>query len=165
MRRYVFHLPTVRFCKLWCWAADENVVAPTCPAGFLRDWYDARALLAAEWTPAIVLALLDGPLQYKDILAAAGAARPGLEWSGRHRQLHESILSRSLHALTRDGLLERHETPGTFSPRVHYCLTDACRELVEAVTPLAEWSARHRDFIHRAQSLRARLDRPGRAAS
>lgn len=143
-------------------------MAPKRPAGFLRDWYDARALLAAEWTPAIILALLEGPLQYKDILATAGATRPGLLWGGRHRQLHDSILSRSLQALTRDGLLERHETPGTFPPTVHYCLTDACRGLVEAVTPLAEWSGRHRDFIERAQSGRSRSGRarrPARAAS
>ncbi|MDT0264419.1 winged helix-turn-helix transcriptional regulator [Jatrophihabitans lederbergiae] len=138
-------------------------MAPERPAGFLHDWYDARALLAAEWAPAIVGALLDGPLPYKDILAAAGAARPGMRWGGRHRQLHDSILSRSLQAMTGDGLLERHETPGTFPPTVYYCLTDACRELAEAATPLAEWSARHRDVIERAQSRRTRTGRLRRA--
>lgn len=136
-------------------------MAPKRQPGFLRDWYDARALLAAEWTPAIVIALLDGPLQYKDILAAAGTTRPGVRWGGRHRQLHESILSRSLQALTRDGLLERHETPGTFPPTVHYRLTDTGLELVQAVTPLADWSARHHDFIERAQSRFARTGRAG----
>ena len=143
-------------------------MAPNYPAGFLRDWYDARVLMAAEWAPAIVIALVDGPLQYKDILATAGAACPSPRWGSRHRRLYDSILTRSLQALTLDGLVERHETPGTFPPTVHYCLTDACRELVEAVTPLAEWSASHRDFIDRAQSRRTRARRarkPVRAAT
>lgn len=134
-------------------------MAPNYPAGFLRDWYDARALLASEWAPAIVIALVDGPLQYKDILATAGAACPSQRWGSRHRRLYDSILTRNLQALTRDGLVERHETPGTFPPTVHYCLTDACRELVEAVTPLAEWAVRHRDLIERAQSRRTRTGR------
>ncbi len=143
-------------------------MAATRPAGFLRDWYDARALMAAEWAPAIVIALLDGPLQYKDILATAGAACPGVRWGSRHRRLYDSILTRNLQALTRDGLVERHETPGTFPPTVHYCLTDACRELVQAATPLAEWAARHHDLIERAQSRRTRAGmarKPARAAS
>lgn len=33
--------------------------------GFLTAWYSARRLMAAEWAPAILLALLDGPLHYK----------------------------------------------------------------------------------------------------
>lgn len=136
-------------------------------AALLRGWYDVRALLAAEWTPAIVVALRDGPLQYKEILAAAGAARPGLRWGRRHRRLHDSILSRSLQAMTRDGLLERHETPGSFPPSVQYCLTDACREMLEALEPLVDWSVGHRDFIERAQSRRhvGRKGRPDKAAS
>jgi len=143
-------------------------MAATRSAGFLRDWYDARILLAAEWTPAIVVALLDGPLQYKDILATAGATCPGLRWGSRHRRLYDSILTRNLQVLTRDGLLERHETPGTFPPTVHYCLTDAGRELVEAATPLAEWASRHREVIEGAQSWRTRTHRahkPAKAAS
>lgn len=149
-------------------SVDSRAMAPALPADFLRGWYDARALLAAEWAPAIVITLLDGPLQYKDILAAAAADSPGLRWGSRHRKLYDSILTRNLQALTRDGLVERHETPGTFPPTVHYCLTDACRELVEAVTPLAEWSARHRDLIERTQSRRTstrRVRKPARASS
>lgn len=143
-------------------------MAPTRPVDFLRGWYDARALMAAEWAPAIVIALLEGPLQYKDILATVGAACPGVRWGSRHGRLYDSILTRNLQALTRDGLVERHETPGTFPPTVRYCLTDACRELIEAVTPLVEWSVRHRDVIEGAQSWRTRTGRvrkPARAAS
>lgn len=137
-------------------------MAATRPTGFLRDWYDARALLAAEWAPAIVIALLEGPLQYKDILATAGAGSPGWRWGSRHRRLYDSVLTRNLQALTRDGLVERHETPGAFPPTVQYCLTDACRELVEAVAPLAEWAVRHRNVIERAQSRRTRTGRARR---
>lgn len=140
------------------------VMAPTRPAGFLRNWYDARALTAAEWAPAIVIALLEGPLQYKDILGTAGTACPGQCWGSRHRRLYDSVLTRNLQALTRDGLVERHKMPGTFPPTVHYCLTDACRELVEAVTPLAEWAARHREVIECAQSWRTRTGRARKPA-
>jgi len=139
-------------------------MAATRPAGFLRGWYDARALMAAEWAPAIVIALLDGPLQYKDILATAGAGCPSQGWGSRHRRLYDSILTRNLQALTRDGLVERHETPGTFPPSVQYCVTDACRELVQAATPLAEWAARHRDVIEGAQSRRIRAARARKLA-
>jgi hypothetical protein len=44
-------------------------------------WYNARALRAAEWTPAITRALVEGPLHYRDILATVRSNIKDNGWS------------------------------------------------------------------------------------
>jgi DNA-binding HxlR family transcriptional regulator len=129
-------------------------VADVSSPEFLPGWYDARALLAAEWAPAIAVALLDGPLSYKEILAAAQQSNPSRRWSARHDRLHESILSRTLRGMTRDGLLERQEDAATFPPTVRYQLTDDCRTLLEKLAPMADWARDHQPMIDQAQQRR-----------
>jgi DNA-binding HxlR family transcriptional regulator len=121
---------------------------------FLSGWYDARALLAAEWAPAIVVTLLDGPRSYKETLTAAQESNPSRRWTDRHARLHESILSRTLRAMTRDGLLERQEDATTFPPTVRYRLTDDCRTLLETLAPMADWARAHQPMIDQAQQRR-----------
>ena len=121
---------------------------------FLPAWYDARALVAAEWAPSIAVALVDGPLQYKDILVAVRRLHPAHRWSERHTNLHESILSRTLNRMTSDGLLERHEASVKFPPTVHYSLTSEFDLLLESFRTVARWSLEHGDLIAQAQRQR-----------
>lgn len=121
---------------------------------FLAAWYDARALVSAEWAPSIAVALAEGPLQYKDILIAVQRLHPAHRWSDRHTHLHESILSRTLHRMTSDGLLERHEAKVRFPPIVHYALTPRFEDLMNAFKPVAQWSSENGDLIIQAQRRR-----------
>lgn len=120
----------------------------------LSAWYSARALVAAEWIPAILVAMLDGTLTYSQLRKAVEASRVAEGWNPRHERMHQSTLTRSLKQLTDDGLIVREETPGAFPRSVRYTLTPAARELVEAIEPLGKWVDRHRDLVERARRRR-----------
>jgi DNA-binding HxlR family transcriptional regulator len=120
----------------------------------LSDWYSARALVAAEWIPAILVALLDGPMTYSHLRATVEASRVAEGWNPRHERLHQSTLTRSLRQLTGDGLLVRDEVPGSFPRSVRYSLTAAARELLEAIGPLRVWAEQHRELVERARRRR-----------
>jgi DNA-binding HxlR family transcriptional regulator len=124
----------------------------------LRGWYDARALTAAEWTPAILFTLQDGPLRYRDILLAIRDTNLAGPWTVRHKTLHESVLARSLRRLVDEGMLIRLEKPGAFPPSVHYELSESSRELLDVLQSIASWSERHHGLILRAQRVRRSSD-------
>jgi DNA-binding HxlR family transcriptional regulator len=67
-------------------------------ADFLPHWYRARSLIAPEWAPSILVALLDGPLHYRQIKAIVSSRSAGDDGVKVHRPLHESSLSRTLAA-------------------------------------------------------------------
>jgi DNA-binding HxlR family transcriptional regulator len=119
---------------------------------FLACWYDARALTAADWTPSILMALLDGPLHYREIKSIVSSFRVSDRRTLRPRTFHESSLSRTLSRMTDDSLLERHECLGAFPPSVTYSLTPAARAIVDAVVPMAAWAQHNRAMIRKAQS-------------
>lgn len=127
--------------------------------GLLNDWYRARALVAAELVPAIVVALLDGPLNYSEVRQAVESCHVAEGWNPRHERLHESTLTRSLQQLTGDGLLLRQEIPGSFPRSVQYMLTPGARELVEAMRPVADWARQHDDLVEQARRRRWKVGR------
>jgi DNA-binding HxlR family transcriptional regulator len=112
-------------------------------ADFLPHWYRARSLIAPEWAPPILVALLDGPLHYRQIKAIVSSLGVTDGAAKAHRPLHESSLSRTLARMTRDGLLDRHEQVGAFPPSVTYSLTAAARAVLDAAVPLADWAQRN----------------------
>lgn len=124
----------------------------------LAHWYSARALVALEWLPAILVALTDGPKHYTELLDQAGRFRPADGWSSRHSHLYESTLTRALRRLTADGLVTRDEQPGAFGATVRYSLTPAAAELLDAVRPLADWARRHDRLIAQARQRRGYVD-------
>ncbi len=97
-----------------------------CPAAA-----DALAVAVDKWSLRAVLALSEGPHRF-------GALRrqiPGIS---------ERVLSRTLRALERDGMLTRTvlstAPPRTVPPRVDYELTELGRSLRGAVATLGEWA-------------------------
>jgi DNA-binding HxlR family transcriptional regulator len=85
---------------------------------------------------------------------AADHHGPGV-WSAALHTLHEQVagvsqrmLSQTLHALTRDGLVTRTAYPEV-PPRVEYALTPLGRSLDEAVSGLVHWVRDHQDDIVR----------------
>ncbi|MFI6031543.1 winged helix-turn-helix transcriptional regulator [Amycolatopsis magusensis] len=116
---------------------------------FLPDPYDrdcpTRQLLdriGDQWTVLIVGTLGGGPLRFTEI--------------GRRVQgISQKMLTQTLRALVRDGILERRmyaEIP----PRVEYELTDLGRDLAEPLSMLAEWAKAH---MGRVQEARDSYDR------
>lgn len=122
----------------------------------LSGWYSARALMGAEWAPAVMCALLTGPLHYRDILELLRENAGSDGWPERHQTLHDSILSRTLKRLVEDSLVQRNEERAKFPPSVVYSLSQAGHDLVEAAGSLADWSTQHPDVIARAQVNRTR---------
>jgi DNA-binding HxlR family transcriptional regulator len=114
-------------------------------AEFLHHWYRARSLISPEWAPSILVALLDGPLHYRQIKEIVSSRELPNGVAKAHRPLHESSLSRTLARMTRDGLLDRHEQVGAFPPSVTYSLTAKARAVLEAAVPLADW-AQHNPY-------------------
>ncbi|QQQ74813.1 helix-turn-helix transcriptional regulator [Saccharothrix sp. 6-C] len=65
--------------------------------------------------------------------------------------LSRRILTRTLRALERDGLVSREERPGK-AAGVTYAATALGRSMLDLVVPLGQWVLRHEDEIEAARS-------------
>ena len=96
---------------------------PNCPSRQLVDRIGDR------WTVLIIGVLSDGPARYRDLAERVAGISP-------------KMLSQTLRALERDGLLERQafaEVP----PRVVYELTEAGQTLRPVLMELERWARSH----------------------
>ncbi|MFU0506335.1 winged helix-turn-helix transcriptional regulator [Pseudaminobacter sp. NGMCC 1.201702] len=113
-----------------------------------RDPEDCRAVVEVldrvgdKWTVMVVGVLGSGPLRFNAIQRAI----PGLS----HR-----MLTITLRALERDGLVDRHAYP-TSPPKVEYELTTFGHSLIGPLSVLADWAMGNRETIVAA---RARFDK------
>lgn len=97
--------------------------APDCPSRQMVDRIGDR------WTVLIIGVLSEGPTRYRDLADRVAGISP-------------KMLSQTLKALERDGLLVRHayaEVP----PRVVYELTEAGRTLRPVLLELERWARTH----------------------
>ena len=111
--------------------------------------HDALGLLSSKWAVDVLLALGDGTRRYHELLS-------DLE------PISEKVLTQTLRAMERDGLVGRRvhaEVP----PRVEYALTPLGATMASPLRALGSWSlangkrvdeARHR-FDERARAKRA----------
>ncbi len=65
--------------------------------------------------------------------------------------ISQKVLSQTLKALERDGLISRKAFP-TVPVTVEYALTPLGHKLTEAVSALAHWAEANMDAIHKAQA-------------
>lgn len=96
---------------------------PNCPSRVVLD------RIAEKWTGLVVLALGEETLRFTALRARIGGVAP-------------KVLTQSLRALERDGLLERHvyaEVP----PRVEYTLTELGRSLRQPLEAVQSWAEQH----------------------
>ena len=102
-----------------------------------------------KWTPLIVFALKGGPLRFTELRKAV----PGV--TGQ-------VLTRSLRALERDGIVVRRYFPEV-PPCVEYGLTDLGVTLCEPVGAIRAWAEKvRRGNPHRPTTLRTQpARRPG----
>lgn len=104
-----------------------NVLSESCPSR------TSLARIANKWTAMIVIVLTDGPQRF-------GAIQQTVQGiSGK-------VLTDTLRALERDGILTRHSYPEN-PPRVEYALTPLGRTLIPPLTALGRWAEEHFDEV------------------
>ena len=121
--------------------------------GNLHEPSDCRAIsevlsrVGDKWTVLVVSTLGDGPKRFNELRKALGS-------------ISQRMLTLTLRALERDGLVTRTVTP-TNPPRVDYELTRLGRSLLEPVSELGLWARKNRAAIGEA---RQRFDAAGKQA-
>jgi DNA-binding HxlR family transcriptional regulator len=111
--------------------------------GNLHEPEDCRAVsevlarVGDKWTVLVVSTLGDGPKRFNELRRALGS-------------ISQRMLTLTLRALERDGLVTRTVTP-SIPPRVDYELTRLGRSLLEPVSALGAWARRNRPAISEAR--------------
>lgn len=105
------------------------------------------ARVGEKWSMLVVLLLRDGPRRFNDIKRNTGG-------------ISQQMLTRTLRALERDGLVTRTIFP-TSPPQVEYRLTELGRSLSEPVLAFGRWVQEH---LAEVEAARQRFDQRGAAA-
>jgi DNA-binding HxlR family transcriptional regulator len=111
--------------------------------GNLHEPEDCRAVsevlsrVGDKWTVLVVSTLGDGAKRFNELRRALGS-------------ISQRMLTLTLRALERDGLVTRTVTP-SIPPRVDYELTKLGRSLLEPVSTLGAWARRNRPAISAAR--------------
>jgi DNA-binding HxlR family transcriptional regulator len=103
-----------------------------CPSRRLLD------RVADKWVTLIVCALDEQPLRYSEL-------------AGRIAGVSQKMLTQTLRALERDGLVSRTVTPSV-PVRVDYALTPLGRSLVEPIAHLKAWAEAHMPEVDAARA-------------
>lgn len=99
------------------------------------------ARVGDKWTAKILVCLRDGPRRFSALQAPLAPITP-------------KVLTESLRAMERDGLVTRTAHPG-IPPRVEYALTDLGRSLFAPLAASCSWNAAHGDELIRAREAYA----------
>ncbi|MBB5082354.1 winged helix-turn-helix transcriptional regulator [Nonomuraea endophytica] len=94
-------------------------------------------MLTGKWSTLVMGALLDGPRRFNELRRILDG-------------ITQKMLSQTLRALERDGLVRRTVYP-TIPPRVDYELTELGRSAGGLLAAIAEWSAEHADEVFAAR--------------
>ena len=94
---------------------------------------EVLARVGDKWTVLVVATLGDGPKRFNELRKALGS-------------ISQRMLTLTLRALERDGLVTRTVTP-SIPPRVDYELTRLGRSLLEPVSELSIWARKNRAAI------------------
>jgi DNA-binding HxlR family transcriptional regulator len=89
----------------------------------------ALGLLSGKWTVEILYLLASGTRRYSEVYYEVG-------------EISKKVLTRTLRALERDGLVAR-TVHAEVPPRVEYALTPLGWSLTEPLMAMYEWSAEH----------------------
>jgi DNA-binding HxlR family transcriptional regulator len=98
------------------------------PARVCAVYHQAIELIGKRWTGAILSILLRGPMRFHSLISAI----PGMS---------ERLCADRLRELETAGLVSRRVLPGP-PVGVEYALTDAGRDLNEALGALGKWAHR-----------------------
>lgn len=98
-----------------------------------RKMSGVLSIVGDKWTVMIVMVLTERPRRFNDIKRTIGG-------------ISQQMLTRTLKALERDGMVSRTVHP-TVPPQVEYALTDLGHSLSEPLRALGAWAGRHLDLI------------------
>ncbi|KOX01297.1 MULTISPECIES: winged helix-turn-helix transcriptional regulator [unclassified Streptomyces] len=106
---------------------------------FLRECPTNQLLgrLSDKWVSLVVAALAPAPLRYSDLGRKIAGVSP-------------KMLTQTLRALERDGILSRTVTP-TVPVRVDYALTPLGASLAGLLTAVKDWAETHFDEVRTAR--------------
>ncbi|MEH0635724.1 MULTISPECIES: helix-turn-helix domain-containing protein [Streptomyces] len=93
--------------------------------------------VTSRWGVLVLIALLERSYRFSELRRAIG-------------RVSEKMLTQTLQALERDGLVHRDAKP-VIPPRVDYSLTDLGREAAEQVRALASWTKDRMDEVQTAR--------------
>jgi len=105
---------------------DTNLVDifdPGCPSRVIFQ------RIGDKWTGLVVQVLAEGPVRFSDLRS-------------RVRTVSPKVLTQTLRALERDGLVTR-TVHAQVPPRVDYELTETGRSLLEPMAQLRQWAENH----------------------
>lgn len=100
--------------------------------------------IADKWTVLLLGLVAARPMRFNELRRAVGG-------------LSQKMLSQTLKALERDGLVSRRAF-ATVPVTVEYAITPLGRTLAEAVAPLAAWANAHIEEVQAARALYDRAD-------
>ncbi|MES2755247.1 MAG: helix-turn-helix domain-containing protein [Pseudomonadota bacterium] len=102
--------------------------------------------LGDKWTVLVVMSLHERPRRFNDLKRRIGG-------------VSQQMLTRTLKALERDGMVSRTVRP-TVPPQVEYALTDLGRSLAEPVRALGDWAFGNIAAIHAQREVYDRAADP-----
>src|SRR6476661_10836472 len=106
--------------------------------GDCRAISEVLARVGDKWTVLVVNLMGSGPKRFSEIKREVGG-------------ISQRMLTLTLRALERDGLVTRTVTP-SIPPRVDYALTDLGRSLLKPVNALSQWALDNVEAIHVAHA-------------
>lgn len=111
-----------------------RVPAPPDASQDCRQISEVLSRVGDKWTMQVVAELRDRPQRFNELKRRVGG-------------ISQQMLTRTLKALERDGMVERTVCPTT-PPQVEYALTALGRSLSVPVRQLAQWARAHLATIH-----------------
>jgi DNA-binding HxlR family transcriptional regulator len=105
--------------------------------GDCRAISEVLARVGDKWTVLVVNLMGGGPKRFSEIKREVGG-------------ISQRMLTLTLRALERDGLITRTVTP-SIPPRVDYELTELGRSLLTPVQALGAWALSNREHIEQAR--------------
>ena len=109
-----------------------DISNPKCPTQQVLD------RVASKWTMLVILALGASPLRYAELRR-------------RVVGVTKKVLTETLRALERDGLVSRHVYP-TVPVQTEYALTELGRSLGDAVGVIRSWAYQNVEIVAEARS-------------
>ena len=109
-----------------------NMMSAACPTRQVLD------RIADKWTMLVIVALQDGTLRFSEL-------RRGIEG------ISQKMLTQTLRALERDGMVERDVIP-TVPVTVRYTLTPLGHSLADAVSVIRTWAYENMTTIEKARA-------------